>query len=689
MNFFDDAQLGAPRAKKKFLDKDKLIAVKRQKRTFDYLQKEEFYSKTGDVLVLDAESYFNVFMVSVKCVKTGKVYCFKDTPEESIDIDLLMRAMYHCLTIGFNSNSYDLTVISAACAGYRAPDLKEMTRLLIEEKMKPVEIAQKYKFQILKNINHIDLIEVCPLSASLKIYGGRLNCLRMQDLPFEINKHLTKEETYEVEQYNYNDLDLTALIAMELKEQLELRVSLSQKYEIDLRSKSDAQIAEAVITNEIYKITGKFPRRPSLPFDYTCRYKAPEFVQFKTEFLSNLLTALESLEFKLDKGGSPMMPLIESGPFKNSNYFDEFDTSVKSKKDKKKALKILINKTTYTVGMGGLHSNEKNSAHKSDDIYILLDRDVASYYPNIILICKLFPKHIGEAFLNVYRTLVNMRLTAKGLSNSKELTVAEHNQVIADSLKIVINGSFGKLGSKWSALYSPDLMLQVTITGQLCLLLLIESIELAGIEVVSANTDGIVIKCPRDRKNELDNLIKQWEKQTGFETEEAIYKALYSKDVNNYIAVKENNKCKLKGAYSNHWNGDKKTAIFRFHKNPTTLICIDAVTNFITTGAAIAKTITECKDVTKFITVRSVKGGGHKNGVYLGKAVRWYYGKGEKEAIYYIGSGNKVAKSDGAIPMMDLTETIPDDIDYEWYINEANSMLFDIGYHQRKEISFF
>ena len=41
------------------------------------------------------------------------------------------------------------------------------------------------------------------------------------------------------------------------------------------------------------------------------------------------------------------------------------------------------------------------------------------------------------------------------------------------SKKIQINGSFGKLGSKYSLLYAPDLLLQTTITGQLALLMLI------------------------------------------------------------------------------------------------------------------------------------------------------------------------------------------------------------------------
>src|SRR6478609_3841680 len=79
--------------------------------------------------------------------------------------------------------------------------------------------------------------------------------------------------------------------------------------------------------------------------------------------------------------------------------------------------------------------------------------------------------------------------------------------VEADSKKIEINGSFGKFGSKWSALYSPDLLIQVTITGQLCLLMLIEQLEAAGVQVCSANTDGIVMRYPRVMEDSVLEVI--------------------------------------------------------------------------------------------------------------------------------------------------------------------------------------
>ena len=153
------------------------------------------------------------------------------------------------------------------------------------------------------------------------------------------------------------------------------------------------------------------------------------------------------------------------------------------------------------------------------------------------------------------------------------------DKTTADSLKITVNGSFGKLGSPYSVLFSPDLMLRVTVTGQLSLLMLIEEFEYEGIPVISANTDGVVLKCPREKLSAMKKVIEWWEGETGFETEESIYDAIYSRDVNNYIAI-GNGKVKTKGAYAESG----------WQKNPTNRICVDSVIEFLTEGVASART---------------------------------------------------------------------------------------------------
>ena len=62
----------------------------------------------------------------------------------------------------------------------------------------------------------------------------------------------------------------------------------------------------------------------------------------------------------------------------------------------------------------------------------------------------------------------------------------------------------------------------------------------------------------------MERIIKEWEFDTRFETEGSEFQALYSRDVNNYIAIKKDGKIKSKGAYAK-----PEYAAERLHKNPT------------------------------------------------------------------------------------------------------------------------
>lgn len=667
-----------------------------------------------DRFVFDIECYYNYFIASFRSISTGKVVFFEMYDGHPLNIPKLKWVLENTLTVGFNSLAYDLTITFLALAGKPNALLKNATNQIIVHNCRPSDILKQYKVKRLP-VNHIDLIEVAPLMASLKIYGGRLHVPRMQDLPFHPDTVLSADQMACVRWYNINnDLTSTAFLHECLKEHIDLRTKLSNECGIDLRSKSDAQIAEAVIAEEMTRRTGRRPEKPVIEVGTSYRYKVPSFIRYESKLMQWALDIVANANFVVDETGSIGMP------------------------EEIKSLQIDIQGSVYRMGIGGLHSSESKAAHHSDAHYVLVDKDVTSYYPFIILNQCLYPHHLGPVFLHVYKGIVDRRIAAK----------ERGDKVTADSLKITINGSFGKLGSKYSILYAPDLLIQVTVTGQLSLLMLIERLELAGIHVVSANTDGIVIKCPRKQQYVMDYIVAQWEKDTGFKTEESRYLSLYSRDVNNYIAVKqkqdketgawlnESDGTKCKGAYANPWSS-KKNLAERLHKNPTTTICVEAVEAMLTTRTPVSETIRACTDITKFVSVRSVKGGAVKvwerlpppshsskeellalagfiefvkghwidegssdrtamtlddayavawkrmsragKTEYLGKAIRWYYATGVEGEIVYALNGNKVPRSDGAKPLMDLPKELPDDIDFEWYEKEAERILVAIG----------
>lgn len=574
--------------------------------------------------VLDVEVFPNYFLVSIKNIDTQEVTTFEMSEESDLNRDALRATLGWGRFITFNGIRYDMVIIGYALAGADCAKLKMLNDEIIVERGLWWELEGKYGFKC-PVCEHLDLMDVAPGMVGLKTYGARLHSKRLQDLPYPPDERLTDEQMVIVKGYCINDLDTTIDLYSRLLPQLRLRKGLSVQYGVNLLSKSDAQIAEKVLQREIQK-RGGITQKPSAKTE-TFKYKPPSFIGFKTEVLQNKLEDIKQANFGIDRNSKLITP-----------YALDTTVTVAGKK--------------YAMGIGGLHSQESNTSVRGGNIF---DRDVTSYYPSIILNNGYAPPHLGKTFLEVYKGIVDRRVEAKN----------NGDKVTADCLKIVVNGSFGKFGSPYSFLFAPHLLVHVTVTGQLSLLMLIEDLTLGGHEIYSANTDGVTV-IVNDHESYL-KIVEDWEKATGFLTEETQYRAVYSRDVNNYIALK-NKGYKVKGAF----------APSDLAKNPVAGVVTEAIIKFLDEGVPIRDTVEGCDDIRQFLTARSVAGGGVWRGQYLGKVVRWYYSK-TGEPIRYQTNGNKVAKTDFAVPMMEIG-AFPDDLDKEWYISEAYKTLGGMGY---------
>ncbi|HWV46436.1 MAG TPA: hypothetical protein VN039_10540 [Nitrospira sp.] len=626
---------------------------------FPQFSDAELVEAMGCNLTLDCEVYSNYFLCAFKCPDTKRVTYIEtvDGALTELDRSKLLWILENFQTISFNGLSYDLTMLALALAGKTTQEIKQASNELIEQEISPYQILKERRVKKLK-LNHIDLKEVAPLHGGLKAYSGRLFCRRMQDLPFAPDKWLSDDQICVTRYYCVNDLDNTELLWLTLQEQIQLRIDVGRMYGLDLRSRSDAQIAEDVFSLEVEQMSGRRAFKPIVAPGTMYFYKIPSYLNFRTELLRWVLNEVRIAPFLV-----------------------AFHGAVEEPKQFEKLWDLQIADSKYAMGIGGLHSKEKKIAHHTDSEYTLHDFDVTSFYPRIMINQGLFPHHLGPNFLRAFNAKVEERIVAKRIKD----------MVKANGFKILVNGSFGKLGSKYSNLYAPDLLVQVTMTGQLSLLYLIEKLELAGIHVVSANTDGIVVKCKRTMHSVMYSIVKEWERETCFELEETRYMSLYSRDVNNYIAVKQKfdkenkvwieqpDKCKTKGAYANPWNDASDKSMW-MHKNPVNVICIDAIEAMLTKGVPIVTTITKCRDITKFLTVRKVSGGAVKDGEYFGSHIRWYYSNEVEGPLIYGKSGKRVPRSMGARPMMTLTEEFPQDVDFDWYVKESEKILKQIGY---------
>jgi hypothetical protein len=479
---------------------------------------------------------------------------------------------------------------------------------------------------------------------------------KIQDLPIPADQRILPTHVPHLQRYNVNDLTTTGWLYHYLHDAMKLRREMSATYGTDLRSLSDAQVAEKVIVTEMETVTGVQCFVPKYPEGSIFTYKNPSYIRFYSENLQVLHNQILSTIFVLDGDGKVRVK-TDNGSKPATNLW-----------------KVKIGKTTYKLGIGGLHSSEKSISHYTEEGRTrLFDRDVASYYPQIIINQNLFPTHLGQAFLVTYKDIVARRLKAK----------AQGDKATANSLKIAINGSFGKLGSRYSVFYSPELLIQVTLTGQLTLLMLVEMLEWSGIEVVSGNTDGILIKCPQERENAYLSVVKDWEYITSFQTEESVYRSVHARDVNNYIAIGIDGSIKAKGAYTNDlsFKDRNREALMT---NPNASIVSEAVMLLLRDNIPVEKTIKDCRDLTKFLLVRRATGGGMKDGVYLGKICRWYIRENDFGCIQTVkpnkaGINAMVSESDGAQPVQTLTDSFPTDLNYAWYINKAKETLVDLG----------
>jgi len=340
-------------------------------------------------VILDIECFPNYFLCSLKRLDTGAILEFEMRDDSKLDCENLKRILtsdkYEFVT--FNGNGYALPMLSCALNDVSPKSLKRASDAIIVDNLRAWDFPKRFNCVELK-IDHIDLMEVAKGDCSLKLYAGRLHAKKMQDLPYDPDVSLTNEQMDEVKLYCRNDLENTELLLKAHVKQIDERRLMSKQYGADLRSKSDAQIAEAVIKSEVEKLTGQRIKKGRLDYK-EFYYQKPDYVVFASEQLNNALQILKDNPFTINEKGVTVMPTALA------------------------ELQIVIGETTYQMGMGGLHSTEKERALHAENSLIIKDFDVASYYPSLMINNGLTPPFVGEHFMTVFRGLRDERLRAK------------------------------------------------------------------------------------------------------------------------------------------------------------------------------------------------------------------------------------------------------------------------------------
>ena len=653
---------------------------------------------TKQLIVFDSEIMPSHYLFCARRLSDNKVVrLWGHNPEDMERLGLLLRNP-DLTWVSFNGIKFDMPLAVAAAGGATVRELKSMANDIINNNKPAWMTYRDYAIEYVTcadgfGIDHIDLMETAPgVMVSLKLYGARMGSPSLVDMPYHHEDWLEDWQAEVLAEYCENDLDETTRLYRKLEKQIELRAEVGAKYGLELRSKSDAQMAEAIMGKEL-----GISHAGATPVPRSVTYKAPPFIRPRGMVLQDILARVQRHTFTVNQAnGAVELPVfLKDEP-------------------------VLIGRGVYQMGIGGLHSqHDRCIMWEATPDFEIVDADIGSQYPSIISNAGLAPKNLGDGFLPLYRGIIKERLAAKHAGN----------MLVANTFKIVLNGSYGKFGSMFSKLYAPDLMIATTLTGQFYLLCLIEELDAMGVTVISANTDGVTFGGHPDLIKRAIAFIDVYGWTTNFEFEYVRFRKIAYKDVNNYIAVKTNGDIKCKGLYAESG----------LMKNPTNEVCTLAAQAYLATGRSVKDFILEhlrIENFPDFLQARTVNGGAihyrakkmvddwvlveefgtSKNvwmrqawldagrdpwnqggggavlrksrpapvevGVdpdYLGRVARWYYSLDDKLSINYVKSGNLVPKSEGGRALMKLPDTLPPDIDVQRYIDETVSHLHNMG----------
>ena len=291
-------------------------------------------------------------------------------------------------------------------------------------------------------------------------------------------------------------------------------------------------------------------------------------------------------------------------------------------------------------------------------------------YPNIAIANKVFPLHLTEKFCDIYQDVYEQRKSyAKGTAENA-------------MLKLALNGVYGDSNNQYSPFFDPKYTMVITVNGQLSLCLLAEKLlKIKDLKIIQVNTDGITVALPRNSKQEYDAICEVWQNQVGLQLEFADYSKMIIRDVNNYISVYTNNKLKRKGAYQYEDLG--------WHQNQGGLVIPMAAEAFMLHGVSIEHFIKNHKNKYDFMLRTKVPRSSSlvmvmedSTEVQQQNICRYYPSKNGGKLVKImppLEEGGELRRlaldKEWNVKTCNNVEDFYSDIDYDYYISEANKLV--------------
>ena len=512
-------------------------------------------------------------------------------------------------------------------------------------------------------------------------------------VPFDLDRPLTDEEKKDVEKYNRADLYGTLERFKQRKNSFRTKMLLVKEFGLPVNyiCKTNAKLTEAILLSQNKGMNTRLRKNFQL-CDLPVNWEVPELKTIYDFFIE----ALKELEKH------------------------KWDTK---KCDKKKlSMDLDILGVTHTFALGGVHGGIKNYICKPEDKKKIVWVDVSSLYPNILTKWDLLSRKVDKNGCLAFAGMVQTRMDIKKKLHDPSLTKEEKKNLKdqAARYKLILNTTSGCMKDKFKKLYDPEYNTKMCMLGQLSLMDLVFRLrnvkrkpkpawarneleinsEGSYFKLIQSNTDGIALELLTDDAEDLiDKVCAEWEKDWRFSLEKTVADNLYEKDVNNYVFKDSSGKIKVKGAYV--------TKFDEGNEQDTLAILAKAVVNYFLDGTDIRTTI--CNPENLATDYQMIKKLGN---MYDTPTWKREYGDVEVQKVNRIFPSTDIKngglykhKKSKEIGVLDKVEGTPehvliynedirgkkigelDNIDYEWYVAEAQKRVDDFIGVKRKPVS--
>jgi hypothetical protein len=607
--------------------------------------------------VYDIEVFKNVFHCTLLNTETEELIKFECSVRKN-EMEEMCKFFLQpdiCL-VGYNNIHYDNPIINY-CIEYFSNSKYTYDKIcmsifnlstIITKDKENIDKWKRWKYA--NNFYTLDLLTMLysqALRVSLKEMQVTMMYKNVQEFNCNWQIPLATTEIDSMIDYNINDVMSTYELLKRCEKDIKLRLDIEDQYNIKCLSKDGVNIGMQILAEEYMRKTGiswnilKDLRSPADTINLN-EIILP-FIKYDTKILQDLLIEMKSLTV------SPGRKSYEK--------------------------KFLLGDRVISVGVGGIHTINESEIIIPNEDEILVDLDVASLYPSMLLNFDFYPRHLGKEFKEVYADIRERRIKAK---HAKD-------KVTDATLKLALNGLSGNLQNEFSWCYDPKAVMGIRINGQLLLLMLTEKLMTLGITPIQLNTDGIFVKMPKSVYSEAMKICKEWENLTGLVLEEDRFKAFYQLAVNDYFGVFENNLIKEKGCFI--------TSVIQ-GKGLTPKIIPKAVEKYFLEGIKPEEFIKQHTDIKDFLM--SEKTGKQWTVEYNGQTqqrTNRFYASTDGCFLYKWKIDDGVKKYQNMLTASGVTllnnfDNLKENpkINYQYYITEANKIINQL---KTKQLSLF